>query len=63
MDHNPTVAVIERAFQLAKSGQYASVADIKKKLNAEGYSVATVTGGVLLSQLRALIKAARGTPS
>lgn len=63
MDYNPAVAVIERAFQLAKSGQYASVADIKKKLSAEGYSVATITGGVLLSQLRAFMKAARETPS
>jgi hypothetical protein len=57
MDHG--VTTIERAFQLAKSGSYASVADIKKRLSLEGYSIAQITGGVLTGQLRALIKAAR----
>lgn len=55
-------SVIERAFQLARSGQYVSVEDLKKKLRAEGYSIATVTGPTLLRQLRQLIKAARGAP-
>jgi hypothetical protein len=56
MDH--TVTALERAFQLAKSGDYKSVSDIKKRLSAEGYSVAQVTGRVLSKQLDALIKAA-----
>ena len=55
MDH--TVTALERAFQLAKSGDYKSVSDIKKRLR-EGYSVAQVTGRVLSKQLDALIKAA-----
>ncbi len=58
MDH--TVTALERAFQLAKSGDYTSVTDIKKRLGAEGYSVAQITGRVLSKQLDALIKAARG---
>ena len=58
MDH--TVTALERAFQLAKSGDYTSVSDIKKRLGAEGYSVAQITGRVLSKQLDALIKAARG---
>jgi hypothetical protein len=58
MDH--TVSALERAFALAKSGEYASVPDIKKRLAQEGYSVAQITGGALLKQLLALIKAARG---
>ena len=53
-------SAIERAFQLARTGQYASVEDLKKKLRAEGYSIATITGPTLLKQLRELIKAARG---
>jgi hypothetical protein len=52
-------SVIERAFQLARSGKYVSVEDLKKKLRAEGYRVETITGPTLLRQLRELIKAAR----
>jgi hypothetical protein len=58
MDH--TVTALERAFQLASSGACASVADIKKRLHAEGYSVAQITGRVLSKQLDGLIKAAKG---
>jgi hypothetical protein len=57
---NHDYSVIERAFQLARTGGYASIDDLKKKLRAEGYSVATITGPTLLRQLRELIKAARG---
>jgi hypothetical protein len=53
------ITTIERAFQLAKSGSYSSVADIKKRLSVEGYSIAQITGGVLSGQLKALIEAAR----
>jgi hypothetical protein len=58
MDH--TVTALERAFQLAKSGDCHSVSEIKKRLGAEGYSVAQITGRVLSKQLDTLIKAARG---
>ena len=57
MDHG--ITTIERAFQLAKSGDYASIVDIKKRLSLEGYSIAQITGGVLSGQLRTLIKTAR----
>lgn len=57
MDH--TVTALERAFQIAKSGTCASVADLKKQLRAEGYSIAQVTGRVLSKQLDALIRGAR----
>ena len=56
-DHSMTV--LERAFQLAKSGNCISVSEIRKRLLAEGYSVAQITGKVLSKQLEALIKAAR----
>ena len=55
-----TVTALERAFQLAKSGKFAMVADIKKQLKAEGYSVDQIDGRVLRAQLLGLIKAARG---
>ena len=57
MDH--TVTALERAFALAKSGEYDTVPDIRKRLAKEGYSVAQITGVALSKQLRALIRAAR----
>jgi hypothetical protein len=55
------VSALERAFQLARSGQVANIDDIKKKLKQEGYDVsaAAYVGLSIRSQLRALIKAAR----
>lgn len=55
-------STIERAFQLAGTGDYGSVEDLKRKLRAEGYSVATITGPTLLRQLRELIKTRRNMP-
>ena len=50
---------LERAFQIARSGDYGSVVDIKKRLKVEGYTTARITGSALSKQLRALIQAAR----
>ena len=57
MDQNSTA--VERAFQLAKSGDYATVDDVVKQLKVEQYSVDQITGPVLRAQLAGLIKAAR----
>ena len=46
---------LERAFELAKSGKYANVSDIKSALRAERYCIDTVTGASLSKQLRSLI--------
>jgi hypothetical protein len=53
-------SVLERAFQLAESGEYSTVTDIKRRLTDEGYSTTQVTGGHLSRQLMALCKTARG---
>ncbi|CCB66529.1 protein of unknown function [Hyphomicrobium sp. MC1] len=53
------VTVVERAFQLARSGRCSAVQEIRYHLKIEGYSDAQVTGLTLLRQLRALIKASR----
>ena len=50
---------LERAFQLAKSGDFTSVFAIKQQLNAEGFSTEQITGKALTKQLNALIKTAR----
>ena len=50
---------IERAFELAKSGRYVSVEEIKKVLAAEGYQEHQLVGRSLLEQLRELMRASR----
>jgi hypothetical protein len=57
MDPNKTS--IERAFQLAKTGRFANVAEIKTALGSEGYSTLPIVGRVLNAQLRKLIRDAR----
>jgi hypothetical protein len=59
---DPSITALERAFQLARSGDYFSVDDIKRRLSAEGYSIAQVAGPTLRKQLHALIKAAQAQP-
>lgn len=53
------VTSLERAFEMARSGKFATVADIKKQLNIEGFSASQVTGRVLSRQLKELIRAAQ----
>jgi hypothetical protein len=53
-------SVIERAFQLAKSGQCDSVSDIRTQLAREDYQTAdAVRGTALIAKLRTLIAAAQ----
>jgi hypothetical protein len=56
---DPTVTALERAFQMARSGDYVSVDDIKRQLSSEGYAASQVTGRTLMKQLLGLIRAAR----
>jgi hypothetical protein len=53
---------LERAFALARTGDYADVAEIRARLKVEGYEVSQLVGGTLLKQLRLLCAAARATP-
>ena len=57
MDQN--VTALERAFQLANSGNVATLDTLKRQLKAEGYSAATITGNTLHKQLLALIHASQ----
>jgi hypothetical protein len=56
MDYRATE--LERAFQLAKSGNCVSIADIRDRLKKEGYSLDRVTGKFLITQLKALLQTA-----
>jgi hypothetical protein len=53
---------LERAFELARSGECAQVSDIRKRLRDEGYSDAQIEGPILTRQLRALLVAAKAAP-
>ena len=57
MDHRPTA--MERAYELARSGACAGVADIKTRLRAEGLAEDQIFGPRLLAELRGLCNAAR----
>jgi hypothetical protein len=53
------ITALERAFQLARSGDVAGLSDIITSLNREGYYASQIEGPVLKRQLTDLIKAAR----
>ena len=57
-------SIIERAFQLAKSGRYPTVGDIRKQLDHEKIRERgqLCPGRALIAQLRSLIAAARAKP-
>ena len=54
------VSTVERAFQLAKSGDYESVDAIRSRLDHEEYSqvILHLGGGLIRKQLRLAIKEA-----
>ena len=52
MSRHPTP--VERAFELARSGQHATVDEIRQQMKREGHDHAQISGPVLLKQLRAL---------
>lgn len=56
MNDRPTP--LERAFELAASGTYRSVDEIRAHLKREGFDVAQLTGRTLANQLRHQIKQA-----
>jgi hypothetical protein len=53
------LTALERAFELANSGNCENVDDIKKALKSEGYSDQQITGRALGKQLAELIRQAR----
>jgi hypothetical protein len=52
MSMHPTP--VERAFQLARSGECATVDEIRQRMKREGVDHAQISGPMLLKQLRAL---------
>ena len=56
----PDATVLERAFELASSGDYENVGLLRKRLQYEGYAANEIDGPMLLKQLRTKISTARG---
>lgn len=56
-------STLERAFELARSGRYATLAQLKQAVLAEGYDRKQLEGAALGRQLTALIKAAAPPPA
>jgi hypothetical protein len=57
MDPNKTP--LERAFELAGSGQYESIAKIKRELGREGFVTDQLQGRALTRQLNDIIRQAQ----
>jgi hypothetical protein len=53
------VTTVERAYELARSGQYRTVSEIKRRLSHEGFADATgqLTSRTLVNNLRGVLKA------
>ena len=59
---SPGVSIIERAFQLARTGHYANTSEIQRALRAEGYVVLTgLLSRSLRRQLMTLIHESKGS--
>lgn len=56
---DPHKTAIERAFELAHTGRYEKVSEIRKAVSDEGYFQNQLTGSSLERQLRAALKTAR----
>ncbi len=57
MTSRPTA--LERAFALARTGDYPGLSELRARLKAEGYAVLQLEGPALLRQLRELCSASR----
>jgi len=53
------VTALERAFELARCGEYTDLASLKRRLSVEGYSTDQVAGRTLLAQLKQIISSSQ----
>ena len=56
---DPKKTAIERAFELARSGEYQDLNDVERRIHKEGYSRDQLQGPSLRKQLRGLILTSR----
>lgn len=60
---NQSMSIVERAFELARSGYFANTADVRKQLKQEGYIQGLVDehlrGSGIKTKIKSLCQAAR----
>lgn len=56
---DPLKTPLERAFEIARSGEVANLTTLVSRLNAEGYNTLQVNGSALRKQLTKLIEASQ----
>lgn len=56
---DPDTSPLERAFELARSGRYSSMSELKQAVAAEGYATNQITGHFLARQLKEVITDAK----
>jgi len=52
----PNQTALERAFELARSGKFKTVSELKTAIGKEGYLVSQLDGPMLQRQLRVVLK-------
>jgi hypothetical protein len=57
----PNKTVIERSFELARTGLFFDVAEIRARLRDEGYLTHAITGPLLCQELKSMMETARRT--
>jgi hypothetical protein len=57
---DPKKTTVERAFELARSGQCRTINEIRQQLKIEGYNEGLIVGRTLLLQLRTIMAAFKG---
>ena len=57
----PYKTAIERAFELARTGLFFGVSEIRDRLRDEGYFTDTIKGPMLCQELKVVMEAARRT--
>ena len=59
---NHRLTALERAFDLARSGQFSDLKEIRRAIEREGYYGNQIEGPALKRQLTGLMNAARASP-
>ena len=54
-----TIHILDRAFELARTGNFAELRDLKARLREEGYAEPLTVGDYLTKMLRDIMRAAR----
>ena len=54
-----TKTTLQRAFELARSGRFRNVPELRRQLKREGYQAEQVAGPALILQLRDLMRDSR----